>query len=305
MNLDQMKVNSELGKGSSFYFEGSFQFENIENRSFEHLKNFKNILIINKNKNLSLIIKQILEDQKIKSDTAKEGIEALYKLKKETTYDAIVLDFDLPDITGLEFIKKVRNNSNISIVNIPIILLLKNNENSLVNSLFIEYKGIQQILKPLNSNLLLSTLSKFNNKFNEKEFDSNIEKVETTPQGKTVLIIDDNKVNLLLIKTILNKILVKAKIIEGINGVEAVALYKEFDPDFIFMDIQMPLLNGYEATIEIRKLELNKRVPIIALTAGTVLGERDRCLAAGMDDYVPKPFVKETIVNIINKWMVK
>ena len=305
MNLGQMKVNSELGKGSSFYFEGSFQFETKEKQSLVSLEQIKNVLIVNKNKNLSLIIKQILENQNIKSEIANEGIEALYKLKKEATYNAVIIDFDLPDITGLEFIKKVRNNSNISIVNIPIILLIKNNENSLVNSLFIEYKGIQQILKPLNSNLLLSTISKFNHNINEKEVDSIVKKVEPASQGKTVLIIDDNKVNLLLIKTILNKILVKAKIIEAMNGVEAVERYKEFNPDFIFMDIQMPLLNGYEATIEIRKLELNKRVPIIALTAGTVLGERDRCLAAGMDDYVPKPFVKETIVNIINKWMDK
>ncbi|MNL71742.1 Signal transduction histidine-protein kinase BarA [compost metagenome] len=71
------------------------------------------------------------------------------------------------------------------------------------------------------------------------------------------------------------------------------------------MDIQMPEKNGYEATREIRQLETDRRVPIIALTAGTVVGEREKCIEAGMDDYLTKPVLKDTLEEAIHKWLFK
>jgi CheY-like chemotaxis protein len=68
------------------------------------------------------------------------------------------------------------------------------------------------------------------------------------------------------------------------------------------MDVQMPIMNGYEATQKIRLLETNKRTPIIALTAGTVKGEKEKCLEMGMDDYVSKPIIQVTIEAVIAKW---
>jgi CheY-like chemotaxis protein len=74
-------------------------------------------------------------------------------------------------------------------------------------------------------------------------------------------------------------------------------------PDFIFMDVQMPIMNGYEATEAIRKLEDGTRVPICALTAGTIKGEMDKCLSIGMDDYTTKPVVRDTIEKIVSRWL--
>jgi CheY-like chemotaxis protein len=71
------------------------------------------------------------------------------------------------------------------------------------------------------------------------------------------------------------------------------------------MDVQMPIMNGYEATYEIRKLNSGKHTPIIALTAGTVIGEKDKCLEAGMNDYASKPIAKEILEGIILKWIKK
>lgn len=119
-----------------------------------------------------------------------------------------------------------------------------------------------------------------------------------------ILLVDDNPVNMLLAKTIVKNILPSAKIFEAINGKEAVKSYLENVPDLIFMDIQMPEMSGYEATIEIRKIENEKvRVPIIALTAGTVKGEYNRCLSAGMDDYLSKPVVVADIQEKIEKFI--
>jgi len=117
-------------------------------------------------------------------------------------------------------------------------------------------------------------------------------------------LVDDNPVNMLLAKTIVKNLLPKAKILEAKNGREAVELFQQEDPSMIFMDIQMPEMSGYEATIAIRNIENNtRRVPIVALTAGTVKGEYDRCLEVGMDNYLSKPVVVADIQGMMDKYL--
>ncbi|MCF8428692.1 MAG: response regulator [Bacteroidia bacterium] len=120
----------------------------------------------------------------------------------------------------------------------------------------------------------------------------------------TILIVDDNSVNIFLIVSMLKNILPNAKILEARNGFAAIKSFSEEQPDLILMDVQMPEMNGYDATSEIRSLETNGRVPIIGLTAGVLFGEKEKCLAAGMDEYITKPILKETIEKVIDKWLV-
>ncbi len=119
----------------------------------------------------------------------------------------------------------------------------------------------------------------------------------------TILIAEDNAVNMLLLKSILENILPNAKIVDAENGLIAIEKFQLEHPDIIFMDIRMPERNGYEAAGQIRKLDSATHVPIIALTAGTSKGEREKCLEAGMDDYVSKPVVQDTILRIVKKWL--
>jgi signal transduction histidine kinase/CheY-like chemotaxis protein/HPt (histidine-containing phosphotransfer) domain-containing protein/PAS domain-containing protein len=116
-----------------------------------------------------------------------------------------------------------------------------------------------------------------------------------------ILLVDDNPVNMLLAKAIVKKLLPTSIIFEAYNGLEALEEYKKEKPDLIFMDIQMPEMSGYEATKEIRKIETEVRTPIVALTAGTVKGEYQRCLEAGMDDYLSKPVLVSDISGMIEK----
>lgn len=118
-----------------------------------------------------------------------------------------------------------------------------------------------------------------------------------------ILIVEDNKINMILTKTLVKQIIPKCKIYESHDGENALERVLEINPDIIFMDIQMPLINGYEATKEIRKIEQLKNVIIIALTAGTILGEKQKCLEVGMDDYVPKPIIKKTLEDILERWL--
>ena len=117
-----------------------------------------------------------------------------------------------------------------------------------------------------------------------------------------IMIVEDNKVNMLLLKTIIKNLDLNAVITEVSNGKEAVDQFETIQPDLIFMDIQMPIMNGYEATRIIRTLSAGQIVPIIAITAGTEKEEKAKCIAAGMNDYISKPIIKGVIEEIFLKW---
>lgn len=118
-----------------------------------------------------------------------------------------------------------------------------------------------------------------------------------------VLIVEDNKINMLLTKTLTRKIIPNCSIIEASDGCEAIKLFKKGGVDLILMDIQMPNKNGYEAASEIRKLKDAKKIPIIAVTAGIMVGEKEKCLKSGMNDYITKPIIEDALEEIILKWV--
>ncbi|WP_366183557.1 PAS domain S-box protein [Flavobacterium ovatum] len=119
----------------------------------------------------------------------------------------------------------------------------------------------------------------------------------------TIMLVEDNKINMLLLKTILKNIIPKALIFEVQNGLECIEQFETISPDIIFMDIQMPIMNGYEATKTIRQLPLGKNTPIIAITAGAEKEEKDKCLSVGMNDYIAKPIVKGIIEEKLAFWL--
>lgn len=117
------------------------------------------------------------------------------------------------------------------------------------------------------------------------------------------LIVDDVETNLLLARTLLELFLPTAMVCEATNGKLAIEQFLKEKPDIILMDMQMPEMNGYDATIMIRKLETEKRVLIFALTAGIEKEEIEKCFAAGVDDYLSKPIIKEKLEETLNKWL--
>lgn len=119
----------------------------------------------------------------------------------------------------------------------------------------------------------------------------------------TVLIVEDNKVNMLLLKTIVKNLNFNTTVFECENGYEAVNQIENIKPDIIFMDIQMPIMNGYEATKAIRKIEIAKNIPVIAVTAGAEKDERNKCLKAGMNDYISKPIIRGSVEEALTKWI--
>jgi PAS domain S-box-containing protein len=122
-------------------------------------------------------------------------------------------------------------------------------------------------------------------------------------QALHILIVEDNAINMFLATTIIHKMIPNVTIYKAADGEEAVEQFKSNNFDLILMDVQMPIKNGYEAAEEIRKLETIKRTPIIALTAGIMLGEKEKCLQVGMDDYLPKPIMQNDLEIVLKKWI--
>ena len=118
-----------------------------------------------------------------------------------------------------------------------------------------------------------------------------------------ILIVEDNRINMLLAKKLIKRIIPNCIIFEACDGKEAIKLYKMEKLDIILMDIQMPKKNGFETTAEIRKLSDSKNPPIIALTAGIFVEEKEKCLSSGMNDYISKPINQNDLEQILQKWV--
>jgi PAS domain S-box-containing protein len=137
----------------------------------------------------------------------------------------------------------------------------------------------------------------------EKEYASMQEqqqKVQRTFKGRRVLIVEDNPLNQKLALTVLQNEGFEAEVAE--NGQVAVDLLKERSYDIILMDLQMPMLDGYQATRKIRR-ELKNNTPIVAMTANAMAGEQERCIEMGMDDYITKPFKSESLMGILSRFL--
>ncbi|GBF41131.1 two component response regulator sensor histidine kinase/response regulator subunits [Leptospira ellinghausenii] len=118
-----------------------------------------------------------------------------------------------------------------------------------------------------------------------------------------ILVVEDNAVNMGLMKNFIKRIIDDAVILEAENGEEAINVFQKESPNLILMDIQMPIKNGYDATIEIRKMHKGKEIPIIAVTAGIIAGEKEKCFEVGMNDYLSKPIHKENLKQMLFKWL--
>ena len=123
-----------------------------------------------------------------------------------------------------------------------------------------------------------------------------------------VLIVDDDISNVKLARTYMNLILPECSQKVATNGKEAYEIYQKFRPDIVLMDIQMPVTNGYESAMLIRQYEkknLMRRVPIVAITADTIDGNKEKCMEAGMDDFLAKPLMINDLTAVIERWRGK
>ncbi len=300
----ELKLQSELGKGSTFYFDLNLKTEDSELIQIKNAVLPKNVLIVDDNENNRTILKDMLAIKEISSDQAKDGIEALDKIERNRNYDLILMDYRMPYMDGIEVIRKIRNDLNLPASQQPIILIYSSSNEQNIKAACAELEVDQRLIKPIKIRELFNAISSIK-KSVKNENQPILKTLKTNATNPIILIIEDNPTNMELVKNIISIVLPHAKIREAQNGKEGVQQFLNETPDIVFTDIQMPEMNGYDATIEIRKNEKEGRVPIIALTAGVLKGEEDKCKAVGMDDFIRKPFAIESINTVLKKWLTK
>ena len=295
----RLELISKPGEGSCFFFDVKLKVEMGDAISWRDSSSVKRVLIVDDNENNRLILKEMFSLKQIEVEEAGNGFEALQLLGKKQEYDVILMDYHMPYMDGIETIEKIRSNFQTS--EQDIILLHSSSDDDRISKACERFAVKQHLVKPVKMKELYHAISRLNQQEASSQLTLPTEQVSISSRPVNILLVEDNKINQLLTKTILSRIVPNARIVEAMNGQIAVQAYDQQRPDLILMDVQMPIMNGYEATQRIR--ERDRQIPIIALTAGTVKGEREKCLAAGMDDFITKPVVEKSIADLLKKWL--
>lgn len=304
-------VESVINKGSTFHLTlPSVVAEKPEARGEEvispEIKNLR-ILIVDDNYTNRMILREIVSLWGALPKEAEDGFSALEELKfaidRSKPYQLILSDKNMPKMDGFELIKKIREIPEYR--KVPIVILSSNREEADLKK--IEELSISDfILKPIRRsrlyNAIVKGIVKEISKSVVKKYD-----IGSAIKDKLfkILLAEDNLINQKLTVRLLEKQRWQTTVAN--NGKEALDLLDNNEFDFILMDVQMPEMDGIEATREIRKREeeTGKHIPIIALTANAFQEDKKKCLEAGMDEYATKPIKINELFSIIEKIFIK
>ncbi len=304
-----IKIKSTVGVGTVFYFDITTRFEAGDKLDYTQIKGVKRCLIIDDNVNNQTIMKKILHQWQIQSECCDSGFDALKIIEQTEPFDLIICDYHMPYINGIETIRMMKNKMKLNFEKQPVILLHSSIDNHNLEKECLELGIHFRLSKPVNSNDLFIYLNNLhqNNPVSLGKEMIESSKVLNKYEGVKILIAEDVFLNMVLIKAMLSEIGSNIEIIEAKNGIEAIEKFQKMSPDLILMDVHMPELDGISATKKIRAIELStgNNVPIIALTAGALKEEREKCFASGMNDFLTKPVVPEKIREMLNKYLIK
>ena len=294
-------VESTPGQGSSFFFTAMFRHhgksmrikQEIPSKIKEH-----RVLVVEDNPSTLMVIKRYMESFGFRTDLTASAEEALEKYENSLSHDPyclILMDIRLPGMDGItaaHIIKKKKEQPAPPII----IISALGNEKDMARA---KEAGVERFLmKPIRQSLLFDTIMEIYGyePQRSRDFVRKTTRFESFPDIN-LLLVEDNAVNQMVVTEMLQ--------IPGItidlagNGREAIQLIREKKYDAILMDVQMPEMDGIETTKAIRNKLALKDIPIIAMTAHARYGDQEKCLAAGMNDYIPKPVDRERLLSIL------
>ncbi|MCP5105525.1 MAG: response regulator [bacterium] len=304
-------LKSEPGKGSTFHFAATLEKSGKKVSkpiAVESLKG-KKILIVDDNAHNLEILFHHLTSEGMEVDALNNGLNALPALleanKKGTPFDLCILDIRMPGISGYEVAKQIRG-SRSPFPNIPLLAFTSSYPK---RSEAFKESGFDGFLpKPVRKEKLVKMLesllgeSKFEGEKQErKDMKTRHSILDAAKQSTRILLAEDNLINQKLANRLLTQAGYSVAIVN--NGKEAVSAYSASPDQFdmIFMDVQMPHMDGLEATKVLREHGFGE-IPIIAMTAQAMKGDREKCLEAGMNDYIAKPIRRERVFEMVKKW---
>jgi PAS domain S-box-containing protein len=308
----QIVVESEPGKGSRFWFNALFLKQSELNKEIYPMVpgevRSKKILIVDDNKTNRTILIKILQSFGSSPHAVEGGVEAIRMLKKaaseQESFDLVLMDFQMPDMDGEQTLIAIKQDPEIR--NVPVVILTSVGKRGDVARL--EAAGcVGYLTKPIKQSQLLDiivTVLSIQRDETQNKTHPMVTRHTITEQKQTtgcILVAEDNPMSQKLAVILLERAGYPVDAVE--NGKLAVQKLKQKVYDLVFMDVQMPEMDGLKATQAIREMEGKRRhTPIIAMTAHAMKGDRERCLEAGMDDYISKPIEPSRVFEVIEKW---
>ncbi|MEK9501049.1 response regulator [Gemmatimonadota bacterium DH-20] len=310
----RMQVESREGAGSTFTFDVVLtpcdppaEARPLTDAGPVDLSGMR-VLVVDDNHTNRRILRGVLGEAGCTVHQADSGAAALHRLDEldaaGTAPDLIVMDVQMPEMDGLTVIERLRTDSRMSaFMRIPILVLTSANRPE--DARRVRELGVEgYFLKPLPRPDLLRAVAGIRaGRSDDPEAEGPGVGLGAHLRRHRVLVVEDNAVNRMVACAVLEKAGYRVEI--ATNGVEAVAAVGDGDFQLVLMDVQMPEMDGLEATRVIRRAEAEtgrRRLPIIALTAHALEEERERCLGAGMDDFLAKPFRAEDLLALLEQW---
>jgi HAMP domain-containing protein/signal transduction histidine kinase/CheY-like chemotaxis protein len=294
----------------------SFLLKPLDNESLNELfsdiisfsnKQVKRVLVIEDNELESSQIAKLLDSEIVKVDVASSAKKAIKQIGKED-YDTIILDYSLPDMAGNELVNKV---SEIKHRLTPIIIYSAKDFNKMELNVLnrtsnaILAKGVDSLEQLLEEVVLHLHINYNDLPSDKRRLIENRRMKEDILTGKNILVVDDDVRNLFALTTVFERY--NINVITAESGKEAIQIINDdkIKTDMVLMDIMMPEMDGYETTQKIRREHKNSSLPIIAVTAKAMKGDRQKCIEAGASDYITKPLKIDQLLSLMRVWFYK
>lgn len=312
MNGD-IGIESKVGFGTKIWFEITVPYEHHKENEFEcaqkHIRNTR-ALIVDDSPLFRKMMGNMLDNLGVHYQTANSAREGLKCLAKAAMagkdFDIVLTDFNMPKINGIQFAQKIREDSRFEdhkIILVTSLGKLQREEQQPAQQIHSELFS-ETLMKPIDDKTLAIKISNCiqNSNLRDSEIENSDRKLFFDPLHANILLVEDQLVNRLVITDMLEELGCEVEVAE--NGQQAVDKISESQNkyDIILMDCMMPVMDGFAATKKLRNLEsLNiiDKQSVIAVTANAMVGEKEQCLAAGMDGYIAKPVKEEVLYSTL------
>ena len=311
----KLEVESVQSQGSEFYFTIETELKEGEKLKESGISNIRRCLVIDDSENNRTIMEHLLTKWDIECVTCDNGFKSLKIIEKSKAFDVIVCDYHMPYIDGIETVKMIREKLKLTPEKQPIILLHSSSDDAELQIKCKELGIYFRLTKPVKQDELFNCfLNIQQNRFEEQGDKKSVVEVDKTIIGNIeiapykILIAEDNPNNMLLATSLIKKIIPSVEIIEAVNGNDAFDKIVTLQPDLVFMDVQMPELDGNETTEKLRKFEAQENIThtlVVGLTAGALKQEREKSLESGMDAFLTKPIETDKLKALLDKYMKK
>jgi two-component system sensor histidine kinase/response regulator len=299
-------IESEPDKGTSFHFTVQLELADApdpEPFTLDHDLADLTVLVVDDNETNRLILNGMLENWGIQVATAADGRQALEWLLRmvdnESIHPILISDVSMPGMDGFTLAKEIRSRE--AIKELPIVLLTSGSR--VGDAQRCQTLGIvAQLIKPAKHSELFDAITTAAGRRPAKPEAKPVPSQMEQLRPLKILLVEDGKANQILAKGVLTKWGHSVDIAQ--DGCQGVEMWQQGAYDVILMDVQMPVMDGMEATHRIRELEVstNTHIPIVAMTAHAMKGDRDRCLQAGMDGYIAKPFRRQELYETLRQF---